>query len=161
MTQLWNWSNRCIFGLFVTQNFCLHELWNLFSFKICPNASLTHRRWEIQNPSTQTWEIAIFKMQDWSVFAWISTFSLKIKQKSFNLVYIKLHLFKIGLMDFEFLKACGSSRLWSTFWSYVCLTIHASKSFVSQKVPKYTCLNSFIVESLYLRRFYNNTQICS
>lgn len=44
---IWNWTNRCILGLFLTQKFCWHELWRLCRFRICPKASLTHRLWEI------------------------------------------------------------------------------------------------------------------
>ena len=35
--------------------------------------------------------------------------------KSFNLASYDLQFLKIGLMDFQFLKGCGSGRLWDTF----------------------------------------------
>ena len=44
---LWNWTNSTVLGHFVTRKFCLHELWYLLSFRICPQACLTHRLWEI------------------------------------------------------------------------------------------------------------------
>ena len=47
VTGIWNWKNSTVLGLFVTQKFCLHELWNQLSFKMCSKASLTHRLWEI------------------------------------------------------------------------------------------------------------------
>ena len=75
---------------------------------------------------------------------------LKIKQKCFNLASFKLEFLKIGLMNLRFLKACGSGRLWDTFQSQVCFTVHGNKIFTSKKVLKYTCLPSFIVEWLYL-----------
>ena len=80
---------------------------------------------------------------------------LKIKQKCFNLASFKLEFLKIGLMNLRFLKACGSGRLWDTFQSQVCFTVHGNKIFMSKKVPKYTCLPSFIVEWLYLCFAYN------
>ena len=74
---IWNWKNSTILGHFVTQNFCLHELWHLLSFRMCTKASLTYRLWEIQNPLTQSWEIAICFLkiaisQDWVDGFWIS-----------------------------------------------------------------------------------------
>ena len=52
-------KNSTVFGHFVTQKSCLHELWNQLSFRMCSKASLTHRLWEIWNVSTQSWEISI------------------------------------------------------------------------------------------------------
>ena len=112
---LWNWTNSTILEHFVTQNFCLHELWNLHSFRICPQAYLTHRLWEIWNTSTQSWEIAIQRKQDWSIFAWFWGKMRKITQKCSNLASWKLQFLKIGLMYFRFLKACGSGRLVGIF----------------------------------------------
>ena len=71
---IWNWKNRCILGVFVTQKFYLHELWNLHVIRMCPKASLTNRLWEIRNSSTQSWDIVILRKQDWSIFAQFSAF---------------------------------------------------------------------------------------
>ena len=136
-------------GHFVTQNFCLHELWHLLSFRMCTKASLTYRLWEIQNPLTQSWEIAIWMKEDGCIFGWFLTIFLKNKEKYLNLASFKLQFLKIGLMNFGLLKACWSRRLCCTFWSLVGFTIHANKNFVSQNVPKQYCLSSFIVEWLY------------
>ena len=68
VTQLWNCSNSTVLGHFVTQNFCLHKLWNLLSFRMCNKASLTNRLWVIQNSLTQSWEIAILRKQDLGIF---------------------------------------------------------------------------------------------
>ena len=111
---IWNWKNRCILGVFVTQKFCFYELWNLLSLRMCPKAFLTHKLWEIWNSSTQSWEIGILRKQDWCIFAQFQWKILKIKQKCLKLVSLKLQFLKIGLMNFRFLKACGSGRLWST-----------------------------------------------
>ena len=62
---IWNWKNSTILGHFVTQNFCLHELWNQLSFRMCSKASLTHRLWEIWNVSTQSWERMI-QVKKWT-----------------------------------------------------------------------------------------------
>ena len=115
VTRIWNWSDCSVLGHFVKQKFCLFELWNLLSFRMCSKTYLTHRLWEIWNPSTQSHEIAIWRNQDWKTFAWFLAISLKIKKKCFNLAPFELQFLIIGLMYFEFLKACGSGRLWSTF----------------------------------------------
>ena len=44
---IWNWKNSTVLGHFVIQKFCLHELSNKLSIKMCYKASLTHRLWEI------------------------------------------------------------------------------------------------------------------
>ena len=111
------------------------------SLRMCSQATLTHRLWEIENLSTQSWELS-------KIGAFLPDFSYFPEKTSKNAPILKLQILRIGLMDFWFLKACGSSRLWSTFWSHVGFTIHANKIFVSQKVPKYTCLPSFIVYRL-------------
>ena len=112
---IWNWNNRCILRVFVSQKFYLHELWNLHIYRMCPKASLTNRLWEIRNSSTQSWDIAILRKQDWSIFAQFHGKILKIEQKCFNLSSFKLQYLKIGLMNFGFLKACWSGRLLGTF----------------------------------------------
>ena len=145
---IWNWKNRCILGVFVTQKFCLHELWNLLSLRMCPKAFLTHKLWEIWNSSSQSWEIGILRKQDWCNFAQFQGKMLKIKQKCLKLVSLKLQFLKIGLMNFGLLKACWSRRLCCTFWSLVGFTIYANKNFVSQNVPKLYCLSSFIIQGL-------------
>ena len=86
---IWNWKNRCILGVFVTQKFYLHELWNLHVIRMCPKASLTNRLWEIRNSSTQSWDIVILRKQDWSIFAQFSAFYLEIEQKCLNLAFLK------------------------------------------------------------------------
>ena len=50
-------------------------------------------------------------------------------------------------MIFRFVKACGTGRLWGTFESYAGFTDHMD-IFVSQKLPKYTCFVSFILQTL-------------
>ena len=57
-----------------------------------------------------------------------------------------------GLMDFGFLKGCGSVRLVGTFYSQVGVTIHANKFFTAKTLPKYTYLSSFMLLSLYAGR---------
>ena len=47
VSVIWNCHYSTVLGHFVTENSCLHELWTLLSFEICPHASLTHRLWEI------------------------------------------------------------------------------------------------------------------
>ena len=112
---IWNWNNRCILRVFVSQKFYLHELWNLHIYRMCPKASLTNRLWEIRNSSTQSWDIAILRKQDWSIFAQFSAFYLEIEQKCINLAFLKFQFLRLGLMDFRFLKACGLRRLWGIF----------------------------------------------
>ena len=36
VSVIWNCHYSTVLGHFVTQNFCLHEMWNLLSFEICP-----------------------------------------------------------------------------------------------------------------------------
>ena len=54
VTRIWNWSDCSALGHFVTQWYCLLELWNPLSFRMCSKASLTHRLWEIWNSLTQS-----------------------------------------------------------------------------------------------------------
>ena len=104
---IWNWNNRCILRVFVSQKFYLHELWNLHIYRMCPKASLTNRLWEIRNSSTQSWDIAILRKQDWSIFLNFQHFTLNLS----NLAFLKF--LRFGSMDFRFLKACVSGRLWA------------------------------------------------
>ena len=70
VTVEWEYNLRCVLGVFGTYKLRLHELWNQLSFIMCPQVFLTYSLWEIKNPSTQSWEIAIWRMQDSTIFAW-------------------------------------------------------------------------------------------
>ena len=43
----WNCPNDTVLRHFLTENFCLHDLWNLSSVIMCSKACLTHKLWEI------------------------------------------------------------------------------------------------------------------
>ena len=90
---------------------CNQDLCGKFRFSMF-NVEWTNRFWEIRNSSTQSWDVAILRKQDWIIFAQFSAFYLEIEQKCFNLTFLKLQLLRFGLIDFRFLKSCGSGRLW-------------------------------------------------
>ena len=94
-----------ILGLFILPVSCLGS-------EICD--CWMEVRLEIWNSSTQSWEMAILRRQDWSIFARFLAFSPKAS-KNTSILLSKLQLLKIGLMNFRFLKACGSGTLVGTF----------------------------------------------
>ena len=133
VTVLWKYNLRCILGVFVVQNFCLHELWKPHSFRIYSQA---FDKSKIHQPSLEKLQFEGSKIEAFLLDFWGKM--LKIKQNCFNLAPFKLLFFKSGLMNFSYLKGCWSGRLGSIFWCQVASTVHADKSFEPQKLPKYT-----------------------
>ena len=123
VTQIWNCSNRCILRLFDTDTNIL------FAYP----QSL--RNLKIHQPNLEKLQIKGSKN-------WMKHFSSKTGKNASILII------KFGLMDFRFLKCYGSGWLLGTFQSLEGFTVHANKISISQKVPKYTCLSSYIFEWL-------------
>ena len=115
VTRIWNWSDRCVLGHFVTQKFCLHITCETYlALEWAPKSfwPTGFEKSKIHQANPQKLQ---FKESKIKYFCLDFSNFLKIKQKGSNLASFKWEFLKIGLMNFRFLKACGSGRLWSTF----------------------------------------------